>query len=64
MAELTTYRTLSTKQESMKFAFFTHVPWPEGTDQQQIIAGTTEQIQYAEALGFQGAWLAEHHFTR
>jgi len=48
----------------MKFAFFTHVPWPEGTDLQQIIAETTEQIQYAEALGFHGAWLAEHHFTR
>ena len=48
----------------MKFAFFTHVPWPEGTDQRQIIAQTTEQVQYAEALGFQGAWLAEHHFTR
>lgn len=48
----------------MKFAFFTHVPWPEGTDQQQIIAQTTEQVQYAEALGFQGVWLAEHHFTR
>ena len=48
----------------MKFAFFTHVPWPEGTDQQQIIAQTTEQVQYAEELGFHGAWLAEHHFTR
>jgi alkanesulfonate monooxygenase SsuD/methylene tetrahydromethanopterin reductase-like flavin-dependent oxidoreductase (luciferase family) len=48
----------------MKFAFFTHVPWPEGTDLRQIIAQTTEQVQYAEELGFYGAWLAEHHFTR
>jgi alkanesulfonate monooxygenase SsuD/methylene tetrahydromethanopterin reductase-like flavin-dependent oxidoreductase (luciferase family) len=48
----------------MKFAFFTHVPWPEGTDLSQIIAETTEQVQYAEELGFHGAWLAEHHFTR
>jgi alkanesulfonate monooxygenase SsuD/methylene tetrahydromethanopterin reductase-like flavin-dependent oxidoreductase (luciferase family) len=48
----------------MKFAFFTHVPWPEGTDLSQIIAQTTEQVQYAEELGFHGAWLAEHHFTR
>jgi alkanesulfonate monooxygenase SsuD/methylene tetrahydromethanopterin reductase-like flavin-dependent oxidoreductase (luciferase family) len=48
----------------MKFAFFTHVPWPEGTDLRQIIAQTTEQVQYAEELGFHGAWLAEHHFTR
>ena len=48
----------------MRFAFFTHVPWPEGTDPQQIIAQTTEQVQYAEELGFCSAWLAEHHFTR
>lgn len=48
----------------MQFALFTHVPWPEGTDLPQIMAQTTAQIQYAEALGFHGAWLAEHHFTR
>lgn len=48
----------------MKFALFTHVPWPEGTDLRQIIADTTEQVQQAEALGFHGVWLAEHHFTR
>jgi alkanesulfonate monooxygenase SsuD/methylene tetrahydromethanopterin reductase-like flavin-dependent oxidoreductase (luciferase family) len=48
----------------MKFAFFTHVPWPEGTDPATIIAQTTEQVQYAEELGFCSAWLAEHHFTR
>ena len=48
----------------MRFGYFTHVPWPEGTDPSQIIAQTTEQVQYAEELGFTGAWLAEHHFTR
>jgi alkanesulfonate monooxygenase SsuD/methylene tetrahydromethanopterin reductase-like flavin-dependent oxidoreductase (luciferase family) len=48
----------------MKFAFFTHVPWPEGTDPAAIIAQTAEQVQYAEELGFCSAWLAEHHFTR
>ncbi len=48
----------------MQFALFTHVPWPEGTDLPRIMAQTTEQIQYAESLGFRGAWLAEHHFTR
>lgn len=48
----------------MRFAYFTHVPWPEGTDLQQIIAETTAQVQYAEELGFHGAWFAEHHFTR
>jgi hypothetical protein len=36
----------------MRFAFFTHVPWPEGTDPQRIIAQTTAQVQYAEELGF------------
>ncbi len=48
----------------MRFAYFTHVPWPEGTDLRQIIRDTTAQMQYAEELGFHGAWLAEHHFTR
>ncbi len=48
----------------MKFAYFTHLPWPEGRDPTQIIAETTEQVQYAEELGFHSAWLAEHHFTR
>ena len=48
----------------MRFAYFTHLPWPEGTDPRQIIQETTEQVQYAESLGFHSAWLAEHHFTR
>ena len=48
----------------MKFAFFTHLPWPEGREAAEIIAETTEQVQYAEELGFHSAWLAEHHFTR
>jgi alkanesulfonate monooxygenase SsuD/methylene tetrahydromethanopterin reductase-like flavin-dependent oxidoreductase (luciferase family) len=48
----------------MKFGLFSHIPWPEGTDPSQIYAETTEQIQYGETLGFQGAWLAEHHFSR
>jgi alkanesulfonate monooxygenase SsuD/methylene tetrahydromethanopterin reductase-like flavin-dependent oxidoreductase (luciferase family) len=48
----------------MKFAFFTHLPWPEDADPKEIIGQTTEQIQFAEELGFHSAWLAEHHFTR
>jgi alkanesulfonate monooxygenase SsuD/methylene tetrahydromethanopterin reductase-like flavin-dependent oxidoreductase (luciferase family) len=48
----------------MKFALFTHLPWPEGKEAAQIIADTTEQVAYAEELGFHSAWLAEHHFTR
>lgn len=48
----------------MQFALFSHVPWPEGIDPYRIITETTEQVQYWEELGFQGAWLAEHHFSR
>jgi alkanesulfonate monooxygenase SsuD/methylene tetrahydromethanopterin reductase-like flavin-dependent oxidoreductase (luciferase family) len=48
----------------MKFAYFTHLPWPEDRTPEQIISETTEQVQYAEELGFHSAWLAEHHFTR
>ena len=48
----------------MQYAFFTHLPWPEGADPKQIVEQATQQIQYAEELGFKSAWLAEHHFTR
>ncbi len=48
----------------MQFGLFSHIPWPEGTDAGQVLAETTEQVQYGEALGFQSAWFAEHHFTR
>ena len=48
----------------MKFAMFTHMPWPEGYDPSQIFAETLEQVQYAEELGFYSAWFAEHHFSR
>ena len=48
----------------MKFAYFTHMPWPEGASPRQVLDETTEQVQYAESLGFYSAWLAEHHFTR
>jgi alkanesulfonate monooxygenase SsuD/methylene tetrahydromethanopterin reductase-like flavin-dependent oxidoreductase (luciferase family) len=48
----------------MKFALFTHVPWPEGTEPAQIFRETSEQIAYGEALGFYSAWIAEHHFSR
>ena len=48
----------------MKFALFTHVPWPEGTDPQRIFEQLAEEFQYAEELGFHSAWLAEHHFSR
>ena len=48
----------------MKFALFTHVPWPEGTEPTQLFRETSEQIEYGEELGFYSAWIAEHHFSR
>ena len=48
----------------MKFGLFTHVPWPEGSEPQQVFRETVEEVQYAESAGFHGAWLAEHHFSR
>jgi len=48
----------------MQFGLFTHLPWPENTVPRRLIDEITEQVQYGEALGFQGAWFAEHHFSR
>lgn len=48
----------------MKFALFTHVPWPEGMDPTQILRDASDQIAYGEELGFYSAWIAEHHFSR
>ncbi len=48
----------------MKFGLFSHIPWPEGTDQKQILEELTDEAQVGEALGFVGMWMAEHHFTR
>ncbi len=48
----------------MKFALFTHVPWPEGTDPQRVFEETIVEFEYAEELGFHSAWMAEHHFSR
>src|SRR5687767_8091468 len=48
----------------MQFGLFSHIPWPEGTEQRRIIEDITEEVQYGEELGFLGAWFAEHHFSR
>ena len=48
----------------MQFGLFSHIPWPEGADQGQVLAETIEQVQHGEALGFESAWFAEHHFSR
>jgi len=50
----------------MKFGLFILPSWPEAETSQQgrIYQEAVEQIQYAEELGFDAVWLAEHHFTR
>ena len=48
----------------MKFALFTHIPWPEGIEPKKVLDQTTEEVVYAEELGFHSAWVAEHHFSR
>ena len=48
----------------MKFGLFTHIPWPEGVEPKQVLEQTTEEVIAGEELGFCGAWLAEHHFSR
>ncbi|KAA1285015.1 MAG: LLM class flavin-dependent oxidoreductase, partial [SAR202 cluster bacterium] len=39
-------------------------PQPDSSHQGRIYHEMIEQIQYAEELGFESVWLAEHHFTR
>src|SRR5262249_13951646 len=56
--------SLNTQESTMQFGLFTHLPWPEDTVPRRLIEEITEQVQYGEALGFQGAWFAEHHFSR
>ena len=49
----------------MKFGlFFEHQvprPWADG-DEQRVFAEALEQIELADRLGFDCAWLVEHHF--
>src|SRR4029450_1378875 len=49
----------------MKFGIFILPSWPEAetSHQGRIYQEAVEQIQYAEELGFDAVWLAEHHFN-
>ncbi|MSQ26177.1 MAG: LLM class flavin-dependent oxidoreductase [Dehalococcoidia bacterium] len=46
----------------MQFHTFHLFHWPRAWSHQQVYAYEMELIQYAEDLGFDGAWIAEHHF--
>ena len=48
----------------MKFALFSHIPWPEENTPRALFADLLEQAVVGEELGFNAIWLAEHHFTR
>ena len=48
----------------MKFATFTHLPYPEENRPGDVYESHTQQVILAEELGFHSAWIAEHHFTR
>lgn len=48
----------------MHFGLFYLFPWHESKTQAQVYAEALEQIEYADHLGYDTVWLAEHHFTR
>ncbi len=50
----------------MKFALFILASWTEkdAVHQSRIYGEALEQVQYAEELGFDSVWIAEHHSSR
>ena len=46
----------------MKFGTFHIIQWHESKTQEQSIREALEQIELADELGFDAAWLGEHHF--
>ncbi len=48
----------------MNVGLFFILQHPEWKTEAQVVGETLEQIEYAEELGFESVWLAEHHFTR
>jgi len=48
----------------VKFGTFYLFSWHESKSQEQVIRDAIELIKISEELGFDSAWLAEHHFSR
>ena len=50
----------------MKFALFLPASWADKdtVHQSRIYGEVLEQVQYAEELGFDSIWIAEHHSSR
>ena len=51
------------KENGMKFGIMNLFP-AEGANDHKVLQDTLEEIQFADQLGFDSAWLAEHHFSR
>ena len=47
----------------MKFRYFSIIQWHESKTQEESIADVMEQIEFADELGLDEAWLGEHHFS-
>ncbi len=47
----------------MKFGVFFLMPVREQSSPREVLEQTLEQVELAEDLGFDGVWLAEHHFS-
>jgi len=50
-------------EKPMKFGIMNLFP-AEGVPDHQVLKNTLEEIQLADQIGFDSAWLAEHHFSR
>ena len=46
----------------MEFHTFHLLHWAPGWTQEEVFKYELEMIQYAEDLGYDGVWIAEHHF--
>jgi luciferase family oxidoreductase group 1 len=47
----------------VKFILFFLIHQPPGKSEAQVFGETLDQAEYAEELGYDAVWLAEHHFT-
>lgn len=48
----------------MKFGLFHTVQWTAGREQVDLYREALDEIVRADQLGYQSAWLTEHHFSR
>jgi alkanesulfonate monooxygenase SsuD/methylene tetrahydromethanopterin reductase-like flavin-dependent oxidoreductase (luciferase family) len=47
----------------MEFAVMNLFPNPQGKTEKEVLNEALEEFMYAEELGFDSVWLAEHHFS-